>query len=414
MASKFAVAYGIPNAFPEVLKAFTREVLRVQPANINDFAVKYFERKAQGLPDDGQQGAQDGQLFNVDDVEAIVKDLFLRYDTDNNKFLDPREFKNLMTDLQARMGFPPDEVYRFLAEADQNADGMIEYEEFIPLALQIVQAIYAKKATEVHVEEAQEHAQQLVHGMSREELQSCVQTMFEQIDVENTGMLTRVQFVQALQTMELGLTRRELNAIMFQVDEDQDGFISYREFARFAFDLLQKLTSMRLLESEMENDQFAQYLADLFRSRDLEEHGILAVEDMRELFHEANLGLSRLQIYTVLSEATVDEEGKVRYVAFIPRATAVIRSMLNFQQSLEPVDDDQEMIAALENAISALPNPCSQAQMVTCLESLGVQPREVCAVMGAVQSSRGAIDPMAVLPDVWKIIKSVRVHANVF
>ena len=44
-----------------------------------------------------------------------------------------------------------------------------------------------------------------------------------------------------------------------QVDEDQDGFISYREFARFAYDLLQKLTSLRLLETEMEQDQFAQY-----------------------------------------------------------------------------------------------------------------------------------------------------------
>merc|ERR1719506_2789558 len=132
--------------------------------------------------------------------------------------------------------------------------------------------------------------------MSREELQSCIGTMFAEIDVDQTGMLSRGNFVQALQSMELGLTRRELNAIMFQVDEDQDGFVSYREFARFAFDLLQKLTSLRLLESEMENDQFAQYLADLFKSRDLEEHGILPVEDMRDLFHEANLGLGRLQI----------------------------------------------------------------------------------------------------------------------
>merc|ERR1712072_1101365 len=102
---------------------------------------------------------------------------------------------------------------------------------------------------------------------SREELTACIGTMFEEIDVENTGMLSRANFVQALQAMELGLTRRELNAIMFQVDVDQDGFVSYREFAGFAFDLLQKLTSMRLLETEMENDQFAQYLHDLLCSR---------------------------------------------------------------------------------------------------------------------------------------------------
>ena len=135
-------------------------------------------------------------------------------------------------------------------KGDLNADGMVEYEEFIPLALQIVQSIYAKKALEAHVDHVEQQAQTLVHGMSREELTACIQTMFEEIDVEGTGLLGRAQFVQALMGMELGLTRKELNAIMFQVDEDQDGFISYREFARFAYDLLQKLTSLRLLDGD--------------------------------------------------------------------------------------------------------------------------------------------------------------------
>ena len=110
------------------MKAFTREVLRVQPANINEFAVKYFERKAQGVAENEAAGAGGmlGPAVDVGDVENIVRDLFNRYDEDNSKSLDPKEFKTLMTDLQARMGFPPDEIYRFLAEADQNADGMIE------------------------------------------------------------------------------------------------------------------------------------------------------------------------------------------------------------------------------------------------------------------------------------------------
>jgi Ca2+-binding EF-hand superfamily protein len=417
MASKFAVVYGIPNEFPEVLKAFTREVLRVKPANINDFAVKYFERKAQGLPEDEGGGAE--QKIDSDDVEMIVRELFTRYDTDNNLFLDPREFKNLMSDLQARMGFPPDEVYRFLAEADMNADGQIEYEEFIPLALQIVQSIYAKKVVETHASEVTSTAQNLVHGMSRDELTRCIDTMFQEMDTDNTGVLSRAAFVQALQAMELGLTRRELNAVMFQVDVDQDGFVSYREFTRFAFELLQKLTSMRLLESEMESDQFAQYLADLLRSRDLEGTGVLKIEDLKDLLHEANLGLSRLQIYSVLSEATVDDTGMVQYLTFIPRATGVIRAMLSFQQNIEQVDDDAEIIASLEAGLSALPSPCPVQQLVQCLESLGLAPREVAAVVNAAQeSARGAgagtVDPRSIISDVWRIVKTVRTHASAF
>jgi Ca2+-binding EF-hand superfamily protein len=242
--------------------------------------------------------------------------------------------------------------------------------------------------------------------------------MFEDIDVEQSGLLSRAAFVQALQGMELGLTRKELNAIMFQVDEDQDGFISYREFARFAYDLLQKLTSLRLLETEMEQDQFAQYLADLFKSKDTNLTGALALEDMRELLHEASLGLTRMQIHTILSEAPKDEDDPhlVRYVNFIPRATAIIRAMLSFQQAFSQVDDDQEMITAMESAISGLPSPCPIAKLQGCLESIGLNQREVMAVVNAAMHSAkgGMCDPSQIANDAWKIVKSVRVHASAF
>merc|ERR1711870_17605 len=133
---------------------------------------------------------------------------------------------------------------------------------------------------------------------------------------------------------ELGLTRREINTVMFQIDQDNDGNISYREFVPFAFDLLQKLTSLRLLETELENDELAQYLIDLFKARDIEMTGMLSVDDIRDLLHQAMLGLSRMQIYTVISEADVNAEDLIAYNAFIPRAVALIRSMLSFEKCI--------------------------------------------------------------------------------
>merc|ERR1712113_873928 len=113
--------------------------------------------------------------------------------------------------------------------------------------------------------------------------------------------------------MEIGLTRREINTIMFQIDQDNDGNISYKEFVPFAFDLLQKLTSLRLLETELENDELAQYLIDLFKAKDFQMTGMLPVDDIRDLLHQAMLGLSRMQIYTVISEAEIGPEDKIAY-----------------------------------------------------------------------------------------------------
>merc|ERR1719162_2445084 len=61
---------------------------------------------------------------------------------------------------------------------------------------------------------------------------------------------------------------------------------------------------------------------------------MLHVNDIRDLLHQAMLGLSRMQIYTVISEAEVNSEMLIAYGTFIPRAVGLIRSMLSFEKSI--------------------------------------------------------------------------------
>lgn len=425
MSSKFAKQYSIPPEFPDILKDFTREILRNQPANINEFAAKYFDCLAQGLPADaqggrGMGGADDEPEMSLEEVEAIIQDLFHKYDSDGNGYLDPREFRSLMTDLQQRMDFPPDEVFRFLSEADQNADGMIEYEEFIPLALQIIQGMYAKKRFEQHMEDVEQQAEDLlVHGMSRDELTDIVANIFERMDSDGSGTLSKQEFITALTSMELGLTRREINTIMFQIDQDQDGNISYREFVPFAFDLLHKLTSLRLLETEMEHDELAQFLMDLFKSKDTEMTGHLHVDDMRDLLHQAMLGLSRMQIYTVISEADTNTDMMIAYANFIPRAVGLIRSMLSFERSIlkESKDTDQDaeehFYKEMENALAGH-ETLSADDFVQKMQSAGLlEGRELQAVRNLLSGYGDDVIVEDAKPQVWPLVKNVRRHRNI-
>ena len=48
MASKYLTKYPVPQDFTEVLHDFTREVLRLQPIDIVDFAAAYFQSKECG------------------------------------------------------------------------------------------------------------------------------------------------------------------------------------------------------------------------------------------------------------------------------------------------------------------------------------------------------------------------------
>lgn len=415
MSSKFAKQFQIPPEFPEILKEFAREVLRAQPNDVYEFGTKYFERKAQGLPDEGAGGGggagDDGMNISLEEVEGIIQDLFLKYDADGNGYLDKAEFKALMSDLQSRMDFPPDEIYRFLAEADQNADGNIEYEEFIPLALQIIQGMYAKKRLEQHMDELEQQAESmLVHGMSREELTAVVSQIFERIDVDGSGNLSKSEFLDALTSMELGLTRREVNAIMFQIDQDQDGNISYREFVPFAFDLLHKLTQMRLLESEMMENELAQYLMDLFRSKDMNLSGNLSVDDIRDLLHQAQLGLSRMQIYTVLSDAQVQSDNTVAYMHFIPRAVAIIQSMLSFERGLQPANQ-QGNDAFLQTALQyTSQGPLDAQEFMDAIAQAGVCNDEELRAIMQYASQLQAVDSAIVETHIWPLVRSIRMY----
>jgi Ca2+-binding EF-hand superfamily protein len=423
MSSKFAKQYQIPPEFPDILKDFAREVLRNQPANINEFAAKYFDCLAQGLPAEGPggdvAGGGDEPEMSLDEVETIIQDLFHKYDGDGNGYLDPTEFKSLMQDLQQRMEFPKDEIYRFLAEADMNEDGKIEYEEFIPLALQIVQGMYAKKRLEQHISDIDQHAEDLlVHGMSRDELTELVGSIFERMDQDGSGTLSKAEFATALTSMELGLTRREINTVMFQIDQDGDGGVSYREFVPFAFDLLQKLTSLRLLETELENDELAQYLTDLFKARDVEMIGMLHVNDIRDLLHQAMLGLSRMQIYTVISEAEVNSEMMIAYGTFIPRAVGLIRSMLSFEKSI--VKDSKDVGSSAEDKFfQALDETFTGAEVLTQaefarrLQASGMfQERELQSIQHLLHPFGDEVPVEEAKSQIWSLIKNMRRHKS--
>eukprot|EP00928_Gymnodinium_smaydae_P061901 TRINITY_DN45871_c0_g1_i1.p1 TRINITY_DN45871_c0_g1~~TRINITY_DN45871_c0_g1_i1.p1 ORF type:complete len:453 (-),score=147.50 TRINITY_DN45871_c0_g1_i1:108-1376(-) len=420
MSSKFAKQYSVPPEFPEILKDFTREVLRNQPSNINEFAAKYFDCLAHGLPPDVPgAGGRGGDLeAGMEDVESIIQELFKKYDTDGNYYLDPHEFQDLMNDMQERLDFPKDEIIRFLAEADMNADGKIEYEEFIPLALQIIQGMYAKKRMEQKMATADKQAAEsiLVHGMSRQELTDSYKNIFRNQDKEGSGVLSKQDFVAALTSMDLGLTRREINAIMFRVTLDGEGNIAYGEFAPYIFDLLQKMTSMRLLETELEDDELMQYLSDLFKAKDVEMAGVLHVDDVRDVLHQAMLGLTRMQIYAVISEAEVRQDMMIAYESFVPRAVGLVRTMVSFEQSIVPdtastgAEAEREFKDFVRQAGAKSGGTMSAGDLLVHMESSGlVEPREMQAIRHFL-SNQTEVDVDHILSQMWTLVKNMRQH----
>ena len=60
-----------------------------------------------------------------DELQDFIMDQFMRYDADQDGYLDRREFRELLMD--AELGLSKKDARAIMAEADENDDGALEY-----------------------------------------------------------------------------------------------------------------------------------------------------------------------------------------------------------------------------------------------------------------------------------------------
>ena len=72
MASKYARRFALPEGFPQILKDFTREVLRSQTDDINKFAYEYFTEAIRRRDSPSGDGGDEGLALDV----AVAPEIF--------------------------------------------------------------------------------------------------------------------------------------------------------------------------------------------------------------------------------------------------------------------------------------------------------------------------------------------------
>lgn len=213
MVSKYGNEFSVPQEFPSVLKAFTREILRSQPGNIYEFGAAYFsELCAQRDAMEAQEAAGTGGRPTPDQIVDMLNNLFLSADADGSGSLDMMEFGVLMK--KAELGLPKNELIRLMAEADADGDGQIDYGEFVPMAVDLIQSLYAKLDAQAQADAEEERArvsaqQYMLHGMSRDALTAVISDVFKKADKDGSGDLNMAEFQVCLKDAELGLTKKE-------------------------------------------------------------------------------------------------------------------------------------------------------------------------------------------------------------
>ena len=377
-------AFPVPDALPAVLKDFVREILKDQGRRwtreeIMQFGADYFAGQV-------SNGGSVGPVMTNDELVETLTQLFLRGDKDGNGVLDAKEFKKLLT--EADLGLSQKEIKLLYTQADVNADGCVEYREFIPACVELIGVIKAKESAQLAAVqkevEAREIADYFIRGMSGQEIEAMMGTAFQIADKDGNGYLDTKEFQAFLKDMPLNLTKKEMNAAMLSYDADNDGKISWQEFVPIFHAVMQDVVTRDVLQAMTEPDAITAHLLACCAKYDTAGTGFLPVQKVGKAFRDADLGLTKFQIVSLCSGAPQGGKG-IDYRSWITEsATSAIAALIQVEEKVQ-----YQRAAAWKQVTETE----AIAEMV-----LGIPRDEFCKIVGAAfqaadKDGSGTLDP---------------------
>ena len=91
----------------------------------------------------------------------------------------------------------------------------------------------------------------MLAGMTKEELNYKLRELFIRADADNSGGLTRGEFLSCLRSEELNLSRQQINMMMGEFEMDDDGALTYEEFVPIAIDVLVESSKADIEEQQL-------------------------------------------------------------------------------------------------------------------------------------------------------------------
>eukprot|EP00327_Prymnesium_parvum_P015897 CAMPEP_0113252014 /NCGR_PEP_ID=MMETSP0008_2-20120614/12427_1 /TAXON_ID=97485 /ORGANISM="Prymnesium parvum" /LENGTH=639 /DNA_ID=CAMNT_0000100107 /DNA_START=62 /DNA_END=1981 /DNA_ORIENTATION=- /assembly_acc=CAM_ASM_000153 len=264
-----------------------------------------------------------------EEMTEFLVEAFRRFDVDQSGYLDLKEMKEclLQLDLRPRHGKEPvrlsqREVAIVMAYMDDDASGVIEYNEFAPRMFNWMVEAMKLGFMQTHVTELEAYLQQHVASY----------------DSESTGVLSRSTMKQALKEADLlkpPLTQIQVLTLLADADFDEDDNLDYAPFISDAAPLVQGMCDPALnyrraevgkratistpiaALTEEEQRHFMVMVKRIFHGFDANESGRLEFSEFRSCLKESNIGLSDKQISYLMSVADVDEDNTIDYEEFV-------------------------------------------------------------------------------------------------
>lgn len=282
---------------------------------------------------DGVNGADgvDGDSLGLGgktaaDIEKYLINIFSNADSDKNGFLGPSEVRDML--VNSELDLSEEDVQVVLSSHDENEDGLLVYDEFIPIAIDLVQAHQASEyATRMNTkakEDALKNAMERVQAAKR--LPRLMEDGLADLDPEDTGKIEAKKMVAFLEQLpQLDLSKQEVEYVMASLVEE-GGEILYSEFQANYEKALAAALQSHTLDKAATNVEL--FLTHLFRQQDKELSGMLEYATVREVLAKCErIRLSTTQIHAIMTGFKGQDD--IDYKLFARHAAVMIYKLFD-------------------------------------------------------------------------------------
>jgi Ca2+-binding EF-hand superfamily protein len=238
---------------------------------------------------------RDSQKVNVhsprfiNTLRVALFKIFQDADKDGSGFLSYEQFEDAFKNLS--YGLCDNDVQNLIALADEDKDGKISWEEFVPVGIDAIRTFFSRnkvlKLAKERKREANKEAMACVYMDEINKSHEILTKRFKLIDEEETGQI-KVSELKRLFKETCLLTPKEINLFIRNLHEEN---FKYDEFKARLFDVRFEIAKSRILETNI--DSFQEKIIEECKAYDESGNGKIDLRDLRTvLFKSKHVNLS--------------------------------------------------------------------------------------------------------------------------
>ncbi|XP_077991780.1 neo-calmodulin-like [Glandiceps talaboti] len=135
---------------------------------------------------------------------------------------------------------------------------------------------------------------------------------FREFDRNKDGYITIDELRRTMKKLEENITEEELREMMKEADQDGDGRVNYKEFAK----IIRGEDTMDSYNHTV-TDTGPRCLMDVFEDMDEDGNGYITIDELRHALRRVPDSYTDDDIEDMMQEADIDGDGNVNYVEFL-------------------------------------------------------------------------------------------------